>query len=88
MTQEATQEKRQLREKIGVVVRAKMQKTIIVEVGRLVQHAVYHKVLRRRKRYMVHDEKGAAKVGDKVRIVETRPISKTKHWRFVETIKV
>lgn len=74
--------------KVGFVVRAKAQKTIVVEISRLVQHATYHKVMRRRKRFMVHDEKGAAKVGDKVRIVETKPISKLKHWRLAEIVKV
>ena len=74
--------------KVGMVVRAKSQKTIVVEISRLVQHATYHKVIRRRKRFMVHDEKGSAKVGDKVRIIETRPISKMKHWRLAEIVKV
>lgn len=64
-----------------------MQKTIVVEVTRLAPHPMYNKVLKIRKRYVVHDEKGEAKVGDKVRIVETRPISKTKHWRLREIIK-
>ena len=75
------------KERTGVVVRAKMQKTIVVEVERLVQHPAYHKVIKKRKRYMVHDEKGVAKVGDKVRVVETRPVSKTKNWRLLEVLK-
>ncbi len=87
MTQSAETTKH-LREKVGTVVRAKTAKTIVVEISRLVQHPVYHKVMKRRKRYMVHDEKGVAKVGDKVKIVETKPISKMKHWRFLEVVKV
>ena len=87
MTQ-TTEKTKGSKERVGVVVRAKTQKTIVVEISRLVQHATYHKVIRRRRRFMVHDEKGAAKVGDKVRIVETRPISKMKHWRLLEIVKV
>ena len=76
------------RQLTGVVVRAKMAKTVMVEIERLTQHPRYRKVIRKRKRYVVHDEKGAAKVGDKVRLIETRPISKTKHWRLLEVVKV
>ncbi len=75
------------KERSGVVVRAKMAKTVVVEVERLAQHSKYRKVIRKRKRYVVHDEKGAAKVGDQVRIVETKPISKTKHWRLAEVVQ-
>ena len=74
------------KERSGVVIRAKMAKTVVVEVERLAKHAQYTKVIRRRKRYVVHDEKGVAKVGDQVRIVETKPISKTKHWRLAEVM--
>ena len=77
----------QRKERVGVVVRAKMAKTVVVEVERLAQHPRYQKVIRRRKRYVAHDENGAAKVGDKVRLLETRPISKTKHWRVAEVIQ-
>ena len=72
------------KERIGIVARAKMAKTIVVEVERLAQHPVYTKVVRKRKRYVVHDEKGIAKAGDKIRMVESRPLSKTKQWRLVE----
>lgn len=84
---ENTQAVRHTKELVGMVIRSKMQKTIVVEVTRLAPHAMYNKVLKIRKRYVVHDEKGVAKVGEKVRIVETRPISKTKHWRLREVIK-
>lgn len=76
------------KERIGVVVRAKTPKTIVVEVERLTQHPRYNKVIRKRKRWMVHDEKSTAKVGDKVKIVESRPISKMKCWRVAEVLKV
>ncbi len=76
------------KERVGVVVRAKMAKTIVVEVERLTQHSKYKKVIKRRKRYVAHDEKSSAKVGDKVRLIETKPISRTKHWRLVEVMSV
>ena len=70
----------------GVVLSDKMQKTIIVEVTRLVQHPQFKKVVRRKVKYAVHDEKNEAKAGNKVRIVQTRPLSKTKRWRLVEVL--
>jgi len=66
--------------KIGVVVSNKMQKTIVVEVERLVMHPLYQKYLRRRSRFMAHDEKNDCKVGDRVQIEETRPLSRRKRW--------
>jgi len=66
--------------KIGVVVSNKMQKTIVVEVERLVMHPLYQKYLRRRSRFMAHDEKNDCKVGDRVQIEETRPLSRHKRW--------
>jgi small subunit ribosomal protein S17 len=74
------------REREGVVVSNKMQKTIVVEVTRLVQHPVFKKVIRRKVKYAVHDEKNEAKAGDKVQIVQTRPLSKTKRWRLVKVL--
>ncbi len=73
-------------EKIGVVASDKMTKTVTVRVDRLVKHPVYRKYVRRRKKFMAHDELGA-KVGDKVRIIETRPLSAKKRWRVVEIIQ-
>ena len=70
----------------GVVLSDKMQKTIVVEVTRLVPHPKFRKVVRRKVKYAVHDEKNEAKTGDKVRIVETRPLSKSKHWRLVKVL--
>ncbi len=73
-------------EKIGVVVSAKMQKTVVVAVERLVQHELYHKTLRRTSTFMAHDELGAQR-GDTVRIVETRPLSRRKRWSVREIVK-
>lgn len=73
--------------RVGVVTSDKMQKTVVVEVERRVQHARYGKFLTRRMKYKAHDEKGECKVGDRVRIEETRPISRDKRWRVVATIR-
>ncbi|TWT05725.1 30S ribosomal protein S17 [Reyranella sp. CPCC 100927] len=67
----------------GVVVSDKMDKTIVVEVERRIQHPIYKKFIRRSKRYHAHDESNAIKVGQKVRIIESRPLSKTKRWVVV-----
>src|ERR1700684_206273 len=74
-------------EKIGSVVRAKMAKTIVVEVTRRVPHPVYKRVVGKRKRFYAHDEQGVAKVGDVVRIVECRPLSKLKRWQLKEVVR-
>jgi small subunit ribosomal protein S17 len=73
-------------EKIGVVASDKMTNTVTVRVDRLVKHPIYRKYIRKRKKFMAHDELGA-KPGDKVRIVETRPLSARKRWRVVEIIQ-
>ena len=84
---EATAKKKGKRaEKVGVVASDKMTKTVVVRVDRLVKHPIYRKYVRKRKKFMAHDETGA-KVGDKVRIVETRPMSARKRWRVVEIIQ-
>ena len=75
------------KELIGTVVSDKMQKTIVVKVERLVKHPLYKKTIKKFKKFKVHDEENKAKVGDKVRIVETRPLSKHKRWRLVEVLK-
>jgi small subunit ribosomal protein S17 len=75
------------KERVGVVVSDCQEKTIIVEVTRRVPHKLYKKVIKRKKRYAVHDENNTAKVGDDVRIVETRPLSKRKRWRLTEIIR-
>lgn len=70
----------------GVVTSAKMEKTIIVKVTRLVQHKLYRRVMRVTKKFYAHDEERTAKQGDTVRIVETRPLSKLKRWRLAEVV--
>ena len=70
----------------GVVVSSKMNKTITVLVTRLLQHAKFNKIIKRHIKYSAHDEKNEAKEGDRVQIVETRPLSKTKRWRLVKVL--
>ncbi len=70
----------------GVVVKNKMNKTVIVEITRLTQHAQFKKTIRRKIRYAVHDEKNESKAGDKVRILQTRPLSKTKRWTLIKVL--
>jgi small subunit ribosomal protein S17 len=72
--------------KVGVVIKAAMDKTVTVSVQRMMQHEAYKKYVRRNKKYLVHDEKGEAGVGDTVKIIECRPISKSKSWRLLEII--
>jgi len=72
--------------KTGRVVSAKMQKTIVVEVERRVEEPQYQRTIKRTSRFMAHDEKNTAKVGDSVRIEETRPLSKRKRWRLREVL--
>lgn len=71
----------------GVVVSDKMDKTVVVEVERLVAHPRYHKVIRRTKRLKAHDEKNECRVGDRVLLMETRPLSKEKRWRVVQILE-
>jgi small subunit ribosomal protein S17 len=71
---------------VGVVTKAAMQKTVTVAVDRLVQHPLYKKTLRRTSNFLAHDEEGVCKVGDRVRIVETRPLSARKRWRIAEVL--
>ena len=81
-------ETRNLRkEKIGLVVSNKMEKSIIVEVERKVMHPKYGKFVKKSSRFVAHDEKNECSEGDKVKIAETRPISKNKCWRLVEIIE-
>jgi small subunit ribosomal protein S17 len=74
-------------QKVGLVVSTKMRKTIVVEVSRRVAHPHYKKVIRRRKHFYAHDEDGQAHVGDTVRIVECRPLSRLKRWRLAEIVR-
>ena len=72
---------------VGHVVSDKMDKTVVVRVERLVRHARYGKVLRRSKKYKVHDEENTCRVGDLVRIVESRPLSREKRWCVEEVLR-
>ena len=73
-------------EKIGLVTSNKMQKTIVVTVDRRIIHRLYKRVVRRSSKFLVHDEKNDCRVGDWVRIQETRPLSRRKRWRVIEVI--
>lgn len=75
------------KEKVGVVVSNKMQKTIIVAVNRKEKHPIYGKFINKTSKFAAHDERGEAGIGDTVRIQETRPLSKTKRWRIVEILE-
>jgi len=77
---------RRRQSKTGIVTSARMQKTIVVKVTRLVQHGLYKRVIRVSKKFYAHDEQNEARPGDTVRIVETRPLSKLKRWRLAEIV--
>jgi len=84
----STVQERGLRKtRTGLVVSDKMDKTIIVQVERRVAHPLYSKVMRRFKKYYAHDEQNEARAGDRVRIAETRPLSRTKRWRLLEIVQ-
>ena len=80
-------ETRHRQEKVGVVTSTKMQKTIVVEVHRRVAHPVYKRIITKRSKFMAHDEHGKAREGDMVRIVECRPLSKSKRWSLKEIVR-
>ncbi|RLA80031.1 MAG: 30S ribosomal protein S17 [Deltaproteobacteria bacterium] len=80
-------ERGQRKTEVGVVISDKMDKTVVVRVERLVQHPKYKKVVRRFAKYKAHDERNECKVGDKVLIIETRPLSKTKRWRVMKILE-
>ncbi len=75
------------KERIGVVVSNKMDKTIVIAVERKVKHLKYGKFIKSRKKFIAHDEENTCNIGDTVRIMETRPLSKNKCWRLVEIIE-
>ena len=85
MSQE-TEKRGHRKERLGTVVSDKMQKTIIVKVDRRFRHPLYKKVISSHRKYSVHDEKGEANIGDRVKIIETRPLSKSKRWRLIEVV--
>jgi small subunit ribosomal protein S17 len=84
----ATEIKRKLRkQRVGIVTSDKMDKTITISVERRVKHPIYGKFVKSTKKFKAHDENNESKSGDTVRIMETRPLSKTKRWRLVEIIE-
>jgi small subunit ribosomal protein S17 len=86
-TEQKTSETGSRKERVGRVVSAKMDKTAIVAVERRVAHALYGKQVTRTKKYYAHDEENAAREGDVVKIIETRPLSKLKRWRIAEIVE-
>jgi small subunit ribosomal protein S17 len=82
-----TVEQKRKTTKVGRVVSDKMNKTVVVAVDYLKPHPLYRKIIRRTKKFHAHDEENVCKVGDTVRIEETRPLSRTKRWRVVEILK-
>jgi len=91
MTQQTAQatkaQKSRHQQKVGTVVSNKMDKTIVVAVESLKKHRIYKRTYKQTKRFQAHDEENTCQVGDVVRIEETRPLSKMKHWRLVEILK-
>ncbi len=75
------------RQVVGTVVSNKMDKTIVVSVERLVKHPLYQKYIRRRSKFAAHDENNACNIGDRVKITESRPLSKTKRWRVSQILQ-
>ncbi|MET9328443.1 30S ribosomal protein S17 [Tsukamurella sp. NPDC003166] len=82
-----TEERNSRKVRIGYVVSDKMEKTIVVELEDRVKHSLYGKIIRTTSKVKAHDEEGVAGVGDRVRIMETRPLSASKHWRLVEVLE-
>jgi small subunit ribosomal protein S17 len=87
MAEQTTIEDSKKRELVGEVVSDKMEKTIVVEVARRIRHPRYQKVMMTYKKFYAHDEKSEAGLGDKVRIIESRPLSKLKRWRLVGVLE-
>lgn len=80
-------ERNQRKSRTGKVVSDKMDKTVVVAVETLVKHPLYGRTIRRTKKFKAHDEENACRIGDKVKITETRPLSKEKRWRVAEVLK-
>ncbi len=85
--QPTTQVRGRRKVRTGVVVSDKMDKTVLVRIDRKVRHPLYRKIVRRSSKLAAHDERNEAHVGDTVRLMETRPLSKTKRWRVVEIVE-
>jgi len=87
MSEVAEETRGRRKERTGYVISDKMEKTVVVQVTDLTQHPLYKKTIQRRVRFKVHDEENACGIGDLVRIMETRPISKEKRWRVIEVVE-
>jgi small subunit ribosomal protein S17 len=87
MTSTPTTTRNRRKVRTGKVVSDRMEKTVVVFIERLVKHEKYGRYVRRRTKFKVHDEKNECKVGDVIRFMETRPLSKDKRWRFVEIVE-
>ena len=87
MTEQQTTARKLRKQRVGVVTSTKMEKTISVLVERKIKHPIYGKFMKKSKKFTAHDEKNDCNEGDKVRIMETRPLSKKKRWRLVEIIE-
>ncbi len=81
------QERGQKAKRIGVVVSDKMDKSIVVKVERQFAHPLYKRTVKKSKKFMAHDEEGKAKIGDRVEIIESRPLSRRKRWRLVRVLE-
>ena len=86
-TTETTVKRNLRKERVGIIVSDKMDKSIVVAVERKVKHPMYGKFVKKTSKFVAHDEKNECKMGDTVRIEETRPLSKTKNWRLVEILE-
>ncbi|HWD07529.1 MAG TPA: 30S ribosomal protein S17 [Actinomycetota bacterium] len=82
-----TEDRGQRKVRTGIVTSDRMDKTVVVQIIQTIRHPLYPKIYRRRKSLYAHDEANAAKVGDRVRVMETRPMSKQKRWRVVEILE-
>jgi small subunit ribosomal protein S17 len=85
--QEQVEERPQRKVRLGIVTSDRMDKTVVVQITQTIRHPLYPKIYRRRKNLYAHDETNAVKVGDTVRVMETRPMSKLKRWRVVEVLE-
>ncbi|MCB0428781.1 MAG: 30S ribosomal protein S17 [Flavobacteriales bacterium] len=87
MTEQVVDKRNLRKERVGVVTSNKMSKTIVVKVERKMKHPIYGKFIKKSKKFTAHDEKQESNIGDTVKIMETRPISKSKRWRLVEIME-
>lgn len=86
-TTQQTTERGNVKERTGKVVSVKMDKTVVVAIAKLIKHPLYGKFMRRTKKLYAHDEQNRCNVGDTVRVIETRPLSKTKRWRVTAILE-